>query len=268
MVPRPSPDLFCRLDSSPSPDCSSVQSKSKYCPYRTLRPRLSRLPQTQVRLLLQASSLELVCLDYDCAADDYSLSAVLHPAGNVAEYLVANGLARVVDWHAGMLSASGGMERLRAAERNAKEKRLNLYANATTPAVATGKPNAASNGHSREFDGIVIRVWSGDQISVADKDTGKERRLQLSSTRGPKLVAPVSHNGDPVDAYILLLDSRTRARLHMPKKPGNSSGKSLLESTSRFTSTSSVPARESTKNANAPPFGMETMERKSNSILP
>ncbi|TEB38403.1 transcription factor [Coprinellus micaceus] len=118
------------------------------------------------------------------------IGTVLHPAGNVAEHLVANGLARVVDWHAGMLSANGGMERLRAAERNAKEKRLNLYANAPTPAVATGKPSAASNGYPREFDGTVVRVWSGDQISVVDKDTGKERRLQLSSTRGPKLADP------------------------------------------------------------------------------
>ena len=42
-------------------------------------------------------------------------STVLHPAGNVAEFLVAAGLARVVDWHAGMLASSGGMERLRAA---------------------------------------------------------------------------------------------------------------------------------------------------------
>lgn len=45
------------------------------------------------------------------------IGVVQHPAGNIAEHLVAAGLARVVDWHAGMLSASGGMERLRAAER-------------------------------------------------------------------------------------------------------------------------------------------------------
>ncbi|KAJ7096223.1 hypothetical protein C8R44DRAFT_643966 [Mycena epipterygia] len=117
------------------------------------------------------------------------IGTVLHPAGNVAEHLVAAGLARVVDWHAGMLASSGGMERLRAAEKNAKEKRLCLYANA--PAAATGKSNGtAANGQTRVFDATVIRVWSGDQISVVEKDTGKERRLQLSSTRGPKLSDP------------------------------------------------------------------------------
>jgi staphylococcal nuclease domain-containing protein 1 len=36
------------------------------------------------------------------------------------------------------------------------------------------------------FDATVIRVWSGDQLSVVDKESGKERRLQLSSARGPK----------------------------------------------------------------------------------
>lgn len=45
------------------------------------------------------------------------IGTVAHPAGNIAEFLVSAGLGRVIDWHAGMLAASGGMERLRAAER-------------------------------------------------------------------------------------------------------------------------------------------------------
>ncbi len=44
-----------------------------------------------------------------------TVNLVLHPAGNIAEFLVAAGLARVVDWHAGMLSNSGAMEKIRAA---------------------------------------------------------------------------------------------------------------------------------------------------------
>ena len=109
---------------------------------------------------------------------------VLHPAGNVAEHLVAAGLARVVDWHAGMLASTGGMERLRAAEKTAKEKRVCLYAN--LPAVAAANGNASANGFNKVFDATVIRVWSGDQLSVVEKESGKERRLQLSSVRGPK----------------------------------------------------------------------------------
>lgn len=112
------------------------------------------------------------------------LFLVLHPVGNIAEHLVAAGLARVVDWHAGMLASSGGMERLRAAEKAAKEKRVYLYANAPAPSAKSN--GAAVNGGPRAFDAIVTRVWSGDQISVVEKDGSKERRLQFSSTRGPK----------------------------------------------------------------------------------
>ncbi|KXN85362.1 hypothetical protein AN958_11462 [Leucoagaricus sp. SymC.cos] len=112
---------------------------------------------------------------------------VLHPAGNIAEHLVSTGLARVVDWHAGILAAGGGMQRLREAERTAKERRAYLYAN--TAALAISRTGSVAGGPAKAFDATVIRVWSGDQVSVVDKD-GKERRLQLSSTRGPKLSDP------------------------------------------------------------------------------
>ena len=113
--------------------------------------------------------------------------AVIHPVGNIAEHLVAAGFARVVDWHAGMLASSGGMERLRAAERAAKEKKLYLYANLPTSSMASKTNGQSAGGSSRNFEGSVIRVWSGDQLSILDKD-GKERRVQLSSTRAPKCV--------------------------------------------------------------------------------
>ncbi|EIN12033.1 transcription factor [Punctularia strigosozonata HHB-11173 SS5] len=123
------------------------------------------------------------------------IGLVLHPAGNVAEHLVASGLARVVDWHAGMLSTiPGTMERLRSAERSAKEKRAYLYASATAPKT-NGAGASTANGASREFDGYVVRVWTGDQISVVESGPGgKERRVQLSSVRGPKM-------SDPKQAY-------------------------------------------------------------------
>lgn len=107
--------------------------------------------------------------------------------GNVAEHLVAAGLARIVDWHAGMLASGGGMERLRTAEKAAKEKRACLYASAPTLTItALAKANGNPNGKSPSFEGLVIRLWSSDQISVAEKESGKERRLYLSSTRAPK----------------------------------------------------------------------------------
>ncbi|GBE81492.1 Staphylococcal nuclease domain-containing protein [Sparassis crispa] len=156
---------------------------------------------TECRLLQRAVRVQILSLP-NAAATPFQIAAsatppppasifigtVLHPAGNIAELLVASCLARVVDWHGGMLASSGGMERLRAAEKAAKEKRMYLFANAAAP---SSKANGTmANGSSQTFDGTVTRIWSGDQISVADKESGKERRLQFSSTRGPKLADP------------------------------------------------------------------------------
>jgi staphylococcal nuclease domain-containing protein 1 len=87
-----------------------------------------------------------------------------------------------------MLASTGGMERLRAAEKNAKAKRACLYAHLPAAATATGNAivTVSVNGSSKTFDATVVRVWSGDQLSVVEKESGKDRRLQLSSTRGPK----------------------------------------------------------------------------------
>ncbi len=86
-----------------------------------------------------------------------------------------------------MLAPYGGSESLRAADRAAKQKRLCLHANAALPSVIGRSLSETPNGAARLFEGTVVRVWSGDQISIAAKD-GKERRIQLSSTRGPKCI--------------------------------------------------------------------------------
>ncbi|KAG7098664.1 hypothetical protein E1B28_000580 [Marasmius oreades] len=155
---------------------------------------------TESRLLQRSVKVEILSLPtstvtpFQSAANNNApatasvlIGNVLHPAGNIAEFLVAAGLARVVDWHAGMLAAGGNMERLRVAEKSAKEKRACLYASVPAPSVS--KPGASLNGN-RTFEAQVVRIWSGDQISVVEKDSGRERRLQLSSTRGPKLSDP------------------------------------------------------------------------------
>jgi staphylococcal nuclease domain-containing protein 1 len=118
----------------------------------------------------------------------HGVNVVLHPNGNIAEHLVGAGLATVVGWQIGLVGAQGA-ERLRAAEKAAKEKRLCLYANPApgSASASASAPHTQANGSSRSFDATVVRVWSGDQISVVDK-SGKERRLQLSSVRAPRLV--------------------------------------------------------------------------------
>ena len=147
------------------------------------------------------------------------LLPVLHPNGNVAEFLVAAGLARVVDWHAGMLAANGGMERLRSAERNAKEKRLFLFASLPTSVGSRSGAAGASvaNGSPKDYEAIVVRVWSGDQLSVVPKSGGKERRIQLSSTRAPKYVL-FFHESAQTMTSNLIIELRIQNKLTTPTR--------------------------------------------------
>ena len=110
--------------------------------------------------------------------------------GNIAEFLLGAGLAHLVEWHSGMLAPYGGSEKLRAADRAARDKRLGLHANAPVPSAISKSLSGTANGLARAYEGTVVRVWSGDQISILTKDS-KERRIQLSSTRGPKYAYPI-----------------------------------------------------------------------------
>jgi len=151
----------------------------------------SRLLQRTVRVtLLSQSGLGASPVGNAAAAGaptpaSLYIGIVMHPAGNVAEHLIGNGFARVVDWHAGMLANYGGLDRFRAAERSAKERRVALFANSPAPGQAAA-PGTSVSTEAKTFEATVIRIWSGDQVSVVDKTSGKERRLQLSSTRAPK----------------------------------------------------------------------------------
>lgn len=98
-------------------------------------------------------------------------------------------------WHAGILAQQGGLDRLRASEKSAKEKRLGLWEG--YGAAKGGSVGAATNGHANgtamtskgsAFDAIVVRVWGSDQLSVVpnNDESGKERRIQFASVRGPR----------------------------------------------------------------------------------
>ncbi|KAJ9108141.1 hypothetical protein QFC19_002609 [Naganishia cerealis] len=137
------------------------------------------------------------------------IGTAMHPVGNIAEFLLGAGLAKVIDWHAGLLSSAGGMDRLRAAEKSAKEKKLGIWENYVSPAASrqlNGQHGAAANGATgsgstatapttkgTEFDATVVRIWGADTVSVIEKNgssSEKERRLQLSSIRGARGTDP------------------------------------------------------------------------------
>lgn len=101
---------------------------------------------------------------------------VLHPRGSIAEFLLADGLARCNDFHSTMLGEK--MAALRAAEKKAQIGKLRLHKNSTVKATETSSS-----------DMIVSKIVSADIISVRTK-SGEEKQVSLSSVRGPRAKEP------------------------------------------------------------------------------
>ncbi|KAK5111721.1 hypothetical protein LTR85_011766 [Meristemomyces frigidus] len=101
---------------------------------------------------------------------------VRHPVGNIAEFLLKEGLARCVDHHSTWLGAEMG--KLRQAERHAKENQLGLF-----------KSHVAQRSAAGETEAIVSRVFSADTLYIRNK-AGAEKRINLSSVRQPKPTDP------------------------------------------------------------------------------
>ncbi|KAL1895014.1 hypothetical protein Sste5346_005434 [Sporothrix stenoceras] len=99
------------------------------------------------------------------------VASVLHPRGNIATFLLQEGLARCNDFHSTMLGE--GMPALRAAEKQAQEGKKRLHKNHVAK---------ASEGH---LDVTVTKIIGADTIIIRDK-SGPEKRIQLSSIRGPR----------------------------------------------------------------------------------
>ncbi|PWN30144.1 hypothetical protein BDZ90DRAFT_247733 [Jaminaea rosea] len=109
------------------------------------------------------------------------IGMAIHPNGDIAAFLLSAGLARVVDWHTGMLASVGGMEKYRAAEKVAKDRRLNIWKDFVPTAISSQMSVPAA---ARTFEAVVTRVISGDTIHVK-RPTAAEQRIQLSSIRQP-----------------------------------------------------------------------------------
>lgn len=88
------------------------------------------------------------------------------------------------------------MDRLRAAEKSARDKKLGLWEGYVAPkkggaAGANGVANGSTTDlqtKGNKFDATVIRIWTADTISVIEKGDaeGKERKLTLASVRAPR----------------------------------------------------------------------------------
>ncbi|CAO3702418.1 unnamed protein product [Rhizopus stolonifer] len=120
----------------------------------------SRLLQRGVKVILEG-----------VAQGQNFVGSIQHPAGNIAELLLAQGYAKCVDWSITLTTSGPGP--LRNAERAAKEKKLRIWRNFVAKAAT----------ESNEFDATVVRILTGDTLLVKTKNGGVEKKLQLASVK-------------------------------------------------------------------------------------
>ncbi|KAJ1921848.1 hypothetical protein IWQ60_006657 [Tieghemiomyces parasiticus] len=128
----------------------------------------SRLLQRDVQIIVEGLA----------GTNQNFVGSVRHPAGNIAEVLLAAGLAKCVDWSLPMVT--DGSEKLRAAEAHARQSRLRIWKD-YVPRETT------YDGPSRAFDALVTKVMSADSLQVRSQATDEETKVQLASIRQPRL---------------------------------------------------------------------------------
>jgi len=136
----------------------------------------SRLLQREVEVVL------------DSVNNNNFVGTILHPKGNIAELLLKEGFARCVDWSIAFMK-SGGADKLRAAEREAKEKKLRLWKDyqPSTPQLS---------GKEKEFTGTVMEVVNGDALMIK-MPSGQIKKVFLASIRPPRDPSGPAPGGDP-----------------------------------------------------------------------
>lgn len=100
------------------------------------------------------------------------VATILHPRGNIAEFLLQDGLARCNDFHSTLLGSD--MAALRAAEKKAQAAKLRLH-----------KHHVGKATDSKDVEMTVTKIISADTIMVRTK-AGAEKRISFSSVRGPR----------------------------------------------------------------------------------
>ena len=124
----------------------------------------SRLLQRQVKVEIVGASPQ-----------GQLVATIIHPRGNIAEFLLQDGLARCNDFHSTMLGDK--MAALRSAEKQAQSKKLRLHKNHV----------AKADGGNQEM--TVSKIAGADTIIVKNK-AGTEKRISFSSIRGPRAGEP------------------------------------------------------------------------------
>ncbi|KAK7419510.1 hypothetical protein QQX98_003279 [Neonectria punicea] len=126
----------------------------------------------ETRLLQRKVKVEIV----GASPQGQLVATVLHPRGNIAEFLLQDGLARCNDFHSTMLGEK--MATLRAAEKQAQSKKLRLHKNHV----------AKAEGGNQDM--VVSKILGADTILVKTKAGAADKRISFSSVRGPRAGEP------------------------------------------------------------------------------
>ncbi|KAI5464084.1 hypothetical protein BGZ63DRAFT_401063 [Mariannaea sp. PMI_226] len=126
----------------------------------------------ETRLLQRKIKVEIV----GASPQGQLVATIIHPRGNIAEFLLQDGLARCNDFHSTMLGEK--MAALRAAEKQAQSKKLRLHKH------HVAKADAGTN------DMVVSKIVGADTILVKNKAGTSEKRISFSSIRGPRTTEP------------------------------------------------------------------------------
>uniref|UniRef100_A0A915LNN3 TNase-like domain-containing protein n=4 Tax=Meloidogyne TaxID=189290 RepID=A0A915LNN3_MELJA len=136
--------------------------------FEQFRMRLGYIPEEKLKSIEEESRRVIL----ESTSNQNFIGSVLHPRGNIAEFLLRDGLAKCLDWTKGLVTGSG--EKLREAENFAKQRRLRIWKNFN--AQTTSVPSINKSG----FSAKVVGIGLCDSLSVL-KDNGEELKVYFSS---------------------------------------------------------------------------------------
>ncbi|KAI9187680.1 hypothetical protein H9P43_002071 [Blastocladiella emersonii ATCC 22665] len=168
-----------------------------------------------VELRLLHREVELIIEDVAPGANASGaiLASVVHPVGNIAVFLVREGLARVHDWTAAVVT--GGTTALRTAEAAAKRAGVGMWAGnpEAAAAAAAGGDRPGSTTSANQYNATVIRVVGPDVLLVKHAATGEEIKLWLTSVRPPRRGDGAAAAANPEGWYVVAKEHVRRAAI-------------------------------------------------------
>lgn len=135
---------------------------------------------TETRLLQRDVSVRLEQFNTNGASNSFT-GTVTFLERDIAEYLLREGYAKIVDW---TLALTADPKKLRTIEREAKEKRLRLWREYKDTGRAAAIP--VPKGTASKFDAKVLEIANADSLIVQNLETKEIKKIFLASIRPPR----------------------------------------------------------------------------------